>query len=318
MTKQHFSFVSVIIATYNRASILPRAIQSVLNQTHNNFELLIIDDGSIDNTEDVVHSFKDSRIRSHKHKHNLGQNAALNTGLRLAEGSYIAFLDSDDEWLPENLEKQLARFEKDNTLGCVYAHAGKRLENNNLEVLRKFHIEGDIYKEALTQGYVSCMITLMVKKECFHRVGLFDTEFSVCQDDDICLRLARYYRFGLNPEILAIVHNDGGSQVTGNPKAYADGWWRLFTKHEAEILRECGNGTLALHYTKCAWLYIKASAMKEAKIALIKAERIDNSIRSWDLKIATRIAPPIVALLLRIYEKACRAKRIARRFSNVG
>jgi len=309
MINQSHFLVSTIIPTYNRAHVLGCAVQSVLNQTYRNFELLIIDDGSVDNTEEIVNAFDDSRIYLYKHDKNLGQTAALNTGLLIAKGKYIAFLDSDDEWLPQMLEKQVRVFREDDSLGVVYTWAGTYRAGGVLKPVVKFSSRGYINKQALIQGYVSHMITMMVKKTCYDSVGLLDINFDNCNDDDICLRLAREYRFGLIPEILAIVHDDGGSQITKDSKSYADGWWRLFTKHEKEIRRVCGDRILAKHYARCAWLYIKASDMKDAEIALKKAARIDDSLRLWDLKIATRIAPSIMDLFLRMYEKVRRAKR---------
>ena len=94
--------VSIIIPTYNRANLLPRAIKSVLSQTFKDFELIVINDGSTDNTEEVIKKFqkKDERIKYILHKDNKGEAAARNTGIRIAKGEYIASHDSDDEWLP--------------------------------------------------------------------------------------------------------------------------------------------------------------------------------------------------------------------------
>lgn len=102
--------VSVIITTYNRAHLLPRAINSVLNQTYQNFELIIVDDGSKDNTEEVVNSFDDKRIVYYKHEKNKGVLGAKNTGFDLAKGEYNCLLDDDDEFLPEALETAVNKF----------------------------------------------------------------------------------------------------------------------------------------------------------------------------------------------------------------
>ena len=292
--------VSVIIPTYNRAQVLGRAVQSVLRQTYNDFQLLIIDDGSTDNTEECIRQFSDSRIVYLRHK-NQGQSAALNTGLRVAKGKYISFLDSDDEWLSKMLEKQLALFHEDKRIGCVYTYAGRVGSVKNIELVKTFYIEGDIYKEALTQGYISHMITLMTKKECFKKIGLFDTQFTVCQDDDICLRLAKEYRFGLIPEILAVIHNDSGSQVTKSPKSYADGWWKLFRKHESEVLRVCGRKTMARHYAKCGKLYLKASETRLAHKAYKKALSFDRSIFYSGMVASTRMPPFLFSVSLGLY-----------------
>ena len=102
---------TVTIATYNRAHLLPRAVKSVLNQTYHNFEVVIVDDGSTDKTEEVCRSFGDQRIVYHKHDHNKGVLAARNTALDLAKGGYVAILDDDDNMLPEALGTAMSKFE---------------------------------------------------------------------------------------------------------------------------------------------------------------------------------------------------------------
>ena len=99
--------VSVVIPTHDRAHLVGRAIRSVLAQTFQDFEIIVVDDCSVDNTKEVVQSLADSRIRYLRHEINRGGSAARNTGIGAARGEWIAFLDSDDEWLPKKLEKQL-------------------------------------------------------------------------------------------------------------------------------------------------------------------------------------------------------------------
>jgi len=101
--------ISVIIPSYNRANTIGRAIQSALSQSYQDFEIIVIDDGSTDHTEEVIRSFQDSRIRYIRHNRNRGGSAARNTGIHAARGEYIAFLDSDDEWLPQKLELYFAQ-----------------------------------------------------------------------------------------------------------------------------------------------------------------------------------------------------------------
>jgi glycosyltransferase involved in cell wall biosynthesis len=102
-----------VIPTYNRADFLPKAIQSVLNQTYRDWEMIIVDDGSIDKTEEIVKDYKEARIRYIVHKSNLGSSAARNTGIKNSRGEYIAFLDSDDEWFPEKISCQMNIFQKE-------------------------------------------------------------------------------------------------------------------------------------------------------------------------------------------------------------
>ena len=113
--------VSVVIPTHNRADLLPRAIDSVLNQTYSNFEIIVVSDGSTDNTEEVVKSYsdKDSRIRFIGYSPARGGNIARNTGIEAAKGEYVAFLDDDDEWMPEKLKKQIKVMESNPDIGLV-------------------------------------------------------------------------------------------------------------------------------------------------------------------------------------------------------
>jgi O-antigen biosynthesis protein len=110
--------VSVIIPVYNRADLISRAIQSALSQSYKNLEVLVIDDCSQDSTSAVVTGFKDTRIRYIRHEQNQGEGASRNTGMREASGKYAAFLDSDDEWLPSKLTRQISLLESEDAALC--------------------------------------------------------------------------------------------------------------------------------------------------------------------------------------------------------
>ena len=112
--------VSVVIPTFNRASLVSRCLIGVLGQTHEKLEAIIVDDASTDDTESEVRAVSDARVRYIRHDENLGPSASRNTGIRNAKHEFIAFLDSDDEWVPEKLERQLAEFSLNPTLGFVY------------------------------------------------------------------------------------------------------------------------------------------------------------------------------------------------------
>lgn len=266
-------FVTVITPTYNREKTLERTVKSVLAQTYTNFEYVIVDDGSRDNTvslmDRLILSDPKKRIRFYQHKKNAGQNAALNTGLNMANGELVAFLDSDDEWLPDMLEKQVRKFIDNPEIGCSYTWSA-RYEGDQLVTIREYNIEGSIYKEALEQGYVSGPITLMVKRECLVAIGGFNNEFTVCQDDDLCFQLAKKYKFALVKKALAIIHDDAGNQTIKNARAYADGWTKLFVKYEADIVQYCGHKTMARHFLKCAKLYVKS---QDAELVRVNARR---------------------------------------------
>lgn len=249
-------FFSVILPTYNRANTLLRAIESVLVQTHKNYELIIIDDGSRDNTEELVNNLliREVRIKYYKQVVNRGQNAALNIGLSMAKGEYISFIDSDDYWLPNLLEEQLKLYQISG-FDCVYSLA-QYLYKGKFVISKNFILEGSIYEKALNQGFVSHMITLSAKKYCFEKAGNFDENFIVCQDDDMCLRLAKYFKFGLIRKPLAVICTDGGNQTISNKFSYALGWEKLIEKFKIDIIEYCGVATLLKHYLRLSELYL--------------------------------------------------------------
>jgi len=278
--------VSIIIPTYNRANVLGRAVNSVLLQTHKAFELIIVDDGSPDNTEEVVKSFGDERLRYIRHKNNQGQNVALNTGLRSACGQYVAFLDSDDEWLPQFLERMVLTFNQEPSLGAVYARAWGCTNKGELREGYQFHLQGDVYKEVLAQGYLSYMITIMVKKVVINLLGPnpFDPTFVYGQDDDFCFRVAKICRIGLIAEPLAIIHNDGEihggeASICKRSDLIAEGKYKLLNKYKDDILLLCGSKILASKYLSCAKLYLSVGQLDKAKYLFNYSYKINPSVK---------------------------------------
>ncbi len=184
--------ISVIIPTYNRKNFLKIAVESVLNQTYKNFELIIVDDGSTDDTENLIKSYNDERI-IYWYQKNRGASAARNTGISIANGYYIAFLDSDDRWKPEKLEIQYQAMEEHPEFMLshteeIWYRNGKIL--NPKKKHKKQH--GDIFKQSLQLCAIS-MSTVMVKKELFNLIGLYDEKLEVCEDYDMWLRVTSQY-----------------------------------------------------------------------------------------------------------------------------
>ena len=224
--------VSVIIPTYNRAALLKRAIESVLNQSFKDFELIVVDDASPDNTPEVVRSIRDSRIRYIRLKKNSGGPVARNTGIKKARGKFIALLDDDDEWLPHRLELQVKKLETlDKEFGVVYggfyyvSQQDGRILGKRLPQFR-----GDVYQHFLRENFVGSP-TLLIRRECFKKAGLFDPKLTSSQDWDMWLRIAKYYKFDYVDEIVAkyYVH---GRQISFNMKKYIPGRERFISKHK--------------------------------------------------------------------------------------
>jgi glycosyltransferase involved in cell wall biosynthesis len=208
------NFISIVIPTYNRASFLKEAIDSVLSQTYRNFELIVVDDGSTDDTPKLLSSYGE-KIKVIK-KANKGPSAARNRGIKAAKGGWIAFLDSDDVWKPGKLEKQV-RFIKDNpeVKICqteeVWIRNGKRV---NPRKKHEMH-SGWIYEQCLPLCIVSPS-SVMIHRDVFEKVGLFDETMLACEDYDLWLRIAPHYPICLVREKLIVKqggHADQQSHV---------------------------------------------------------------------------------------------------------
>ena len=232
--------VSVIIPTYNRAHLIGRAIQSVLNQTYQDFEVIVVDDGSTDNTEEVIKEYQeqDRRIRYIRHEKNKGGSAARNTGIKLAKGKYIGLLDDDDEWLPEKLEKQMRKFQNSSEkVGVIYSGFFYISEKSGKIVSEIIpHLRGKVYANLL-KGCILGSPTPLIKKRCFQKAGFFDETLPSCQDWDMWIRLSKYYDFDFVPDILAKHHVHGG-QISAdlNAKIVAreklmEKYWVNFSKN---------------------------------------------------------------------------------------
>jgi glycosyltransferase involved in cell wall biosynthesis len=208
--------VTVIIPTYNRAHYLSVAIASVVAQTFDDFELLVVDDGSTDNTRALLHRLHDSRLRCLWQPHR-GISAAMNTGLRAARGIYIARLDSDDLWLPDMLAGQVAVLDARPEIGLVYAKAqamdatGRPLAMT-LGMPERY--PGDSFRSMVREN-CTCNITVVVRRACFDRIGWYDETLQTSEDWDIWLRVAQHYPFAYVDRIVARFRQHDGN-VTGS------------------------------------------------------------------------------------------------------
>lgn len=202
------TLVSVIIPTYNRASRVVRAVGSVLSQTYQDYEIIIVDDGSSDGTERAVRCL-DKRISYVRHLRNRGVSAARNTGIRASCAPLIAFLDSDDHWSAQKLALQVAYFERlPHTKICqteeIWMRQGRRINPKK----RHQKPSGDIFKPSLRLCLVSPS-AVMLKRSLLDEIGLFDEDLPVCEDYDLWLRIACRYPVGLIPDHLVV--KEGGS-----------------------------------------------------------------------------------------------------------
>lgn len=268
--------VSVIIPTYNRAHLVTRAICSVLAQTFQDFEILVVDDCSTDNTENVVNSYDDPRVRFMAHEVNRGGSAARNTGIRAASGEYLAFLDSDDEWLPEKLEKQLELFKATGLEKLGLVLCGVSIIENG-DVIRVAQMPpstgGWVYERAL-QGQVNppTCSTWLLKRSAFVRVPKFDVTFPSSQDRDYLVQAAKECQVSWVSEPLVTMHVDGVDHVSyGNYGNYVKGRLRFLDKYSMELARF--PKVLSGYHQTIARVYRKDGDLSGSRAHLVKAIR---------------------------------------------
>ncbi|MBU2552539.1 MAG: glycosyltransferase [Proteobacteria bacterium] len=225
--------VTVIIPTYNRAHLVDRAIQSVLGQTFRDFELIIVDDASTDRTSEAIQPFlRDARLRYLRLKSNQGGSAARNTGLAEANGQYIAFLDSDDEWLPEKLDIQVQAFRRAApAVGLVYTGFRKTNRPDRSDALRS---RGDVSRSILVQNFVGTTSTPLIKADLLAKTGGFDRSLPSCQDWDLWIRLAGLVEFEYVDQVLVLSHYQGDS-ISANRAATIEGHLGIEAKYRQEI-----------------------------------------------------------------------------------
>ena len=184
--------ISVIIPTYNRKKYIKRAIDSVIHQSYKPFEIIVIDDGSTDGTYELIkQSYSSSQISLKKQKNN-GVSSARNKGIKLANGDWIAFLDSDDEWFKNKLELQVREIKKSKTFIChtneIWIRNGIRV--NQMKKHQKYG--GAIFKKCLDMCRISPS-SVMIHRRIFDEIGLFDEDLIICEDYDLWLRISSKY-----------------------------------------------------------------------------------------------------------------------------
>lgn len=233
--------VSIILPTYNRAHCIGRAVDSVLCQTYPHWELLVVDDGSTDNTEELiaVYAASDERVRYYRQASNKGVSAARNEGIRQARYDYIAFQDSDDVWHEDKLEKQMRIFEENPDAGLVYcAVQGTKQDGSQVRIpddsMEKQFLRGNLY-QLLLQGNVIDAPAAVMRKECTKQCGGFDENLSCLEDWELFLRIAKEYEIDYVDEALvdSDFHNEGVSSHAGG---YFQARCQMIVTHKAALL----------------------------------------------------------------------------------
>lgn len=232
---------SVVIPTYNRSKYLPRAVDSVLSQTFNNLEVIIVDDHSTDQTLAIAKKLigQDSRVRYHRLKKNQGAPKARNVGIGLAKGEYIGLLDDDDNWRPDKLELQVKKFDNlSQEVGLLYGGYKINFTDKNIKNIVKMpRHRGWIFDDLLKK----CLIgspTVLVRKKAFDQVGLFDLKLKSCQDWDMWLRIAQEFKVDYVGEVVADYYLRSDGQISRNFSSQVQGRKRIFNKYQKQLAKQ--------------------------------------------------------------------------------
>jgi len=186
--------ISVVIPTYNRYEVLKRALSCVFSQTHLPFEVIVIDDGSTDKTQQIIQEFPNIK---YFFQDNAGVSSARNLGIKKASCEWIAFLDSDDEWHREKLEEQVAFHKKNSEILMSYTDEKWVRDSFEVKIPKKFaKFGGEIFKECISHCIIAPSAT-MIHKSLLNAVGTFNEGLEVCEDYDLWLRIANKHQIGL-------------------------------------------------------------------------------------------------------------------------
>jgi glycosyltransferase involved in cell wall biosynthesis len=244
--------VSVIIPVFNRPAAVRRAIESVLAQTCQDFEIIVVDDASTDDTAASVAALPDRRITLIRHDHKRGGGAARNTGIRAAGAAYVAFLDSDDEWLPRKLERQLEIFRQSgDALGLVYSGCERIL--SDATVWKEIpEARGDLARRLLCANEVGGASVGMVRRQVLDEVGGFDEALPSAQDVDLWLRICEAFPADFAPEVLVRVWQRDEDRITQNVASLNRGRDLFWQKHRQKLMR---HGVAHLWLRESGWVH---------------------------------------------------------------
>lgn len=230
--------ISVIIPTHNRKLLLKNAIDSVLNQTYQKFEIIIVDDCSTDGTKDYVLSLKDARIKYFRNEKNLYAAASRNVGIKNSNGEFIAFLDDDDEWFPQKLEKQIPIF-KNEKVGLVYSSINLFFEAYNFSYNTIPTKKGLICKDMLIKNYIGGTVSVIVRKQALQElmdVEWFNPNFPAREEYDLWIRLSKSWKVDyISKPLVRAYYRNNIKRISVDINSYVRGIELLNIKYEQEV-----------------------------------------------------------------------------------
>ena len=290
--------VSVIIPAYNAEKYIAETLDSVLNQTYSDYEVIIVDDGSKDKTVSIIKQYQAKYPEKVGliQKENGGPASARNMGIRTAIGEYIAFIDADDLWLPEKLEKQIKCFEaQPSEVGMVYTDA-KKFDGDGIwtlpEKYRHNYIEGWIYKDLLKANFIPNQ-SVIVRKRCFEKTGLFDESIELIsmEDYEMWLRIAKDWKISFFNETLSL-YREQAQGISKKFESSLTAGIRLLEKHSKLVtgnsyLEETVKSTLAQRLYNFGYFYLREGCKAAARDMFSRSLEIRFKLKILFMKMAT-------------------------------
>ncbi|MDD4689312.1 MAG: glycosyltransferase [Eubacteriales bacterium] len=230
--------VSAVITTYKRKpEMVVRAAKSILNQTYKNIELFVVDDSPSDyefrdDVRDALAGIGDERLQYIMHEKNMGACAARNTGITASKGEFLSFLDDDDEWVEEKIEKLMEKMIHPE-IGLVYCgHFVINEMNSTITEKKCRQLSGDVYDELFFSNFIGSTSFPLIRRECFEKVGMFDVEILSLQDYEMWMRISKEYKVDYVDLPLIKYYIHLGEQITTNPKKAVQGNERFNMIHK--------------------------------------------------------------------------------------
>lgn len=286
--------ISVVIPAYDREQTIAAAVEGVLAQSYAAIEVIVVDDGSRDDTVRIVEGMTDPRLRLLRHETNRGAGAARNTGVAAARGEWVAFQDSDDLWMPDKLDKQVVRLVAAGE-GHVAVYCGMLIEDDATPAAAPRYLpgpdivprEGDIMPALLRRSFVSTQ-TLMARRDVLSAIGGFDPEMPALIDWECMLRLAQHGHVALVDE--ALVHQRfSGNSITRSADKRLRARLRVLDKHHELLARD--PDVLAEHH------YVVAGAYRQAGQHLQAAQHLRDAVRHAPYRLRYRLMASWLAIV---------------------
>ena len=260
------SIVSVIIPTYNRARLLEKAIRSVLSQIFRDFEIVVINDASADNTTEMIKDkfnfeMEKSILRYYRNEENKGLGYCRNKGIGLAKGKYIALLDDDDTWLPEHLKILIGYLEEHKDVGCVFSNCAmiKGDGSSELGVKNLESYKGFSYRELCILGILAATCTSVFRKQIYKNIGGFRENLNHGENRELYSRIALNYPIHYIEKITSCQYRHKGSYFKISPEDYAysrEKIWKLTEENSSKFKFLLRKEVVSRAYINIAWFFL--------------------------------------------------------------